>query len=161
VSILGGEFNIFSEEGDTVSVSDFGTVSILGGEFDSSEEGDAVSVSDFGTVSILGGEIHGHISAAGSSVVNIYGTGFNYPYGPIADASGTLTGILENGNPIDVRFTIYSDASIILAVPEPSTLALLFMGAGGLLLYTRSRRKLDFSRPANWHPSKPILRQRR
>ena len=75
------------------------------------------------------------------SVLVFHGTDFNYPYGPVPDSWGTLTGTLKNGDPIDVLFSVWSNASMVLAVPEPSSLTLLAMGAVGLLAYAWHRRR--------------------
>lgn len=48
------------------------------------------------------------------SVITVAGSGFNYPYGPISDASGTLTGTLASGDAINAGFQTYSSASIVL-----------------------------------------------
>jgi hypothetical protein len=83
-------------------------------------------------VSISGGVL-GRLIVAGEppeshSVITIDGSGFNYPFGVIADSSGTLTGTLINGKPINNDFMIYDGASIVL-VPEPATVLLLGFGA--------------------------------
>ncbi len=82
----------------------------------------------------------GKESGTHDCVITVDGSGFNYPYGPIPDASGTLTGTLASGDPISAAFEIYSDASIVL-VPEPSSL----VGLIGILVtaglgYIRRRR---------------------
>jgi hypothetical protein len=73
--------------------------------------------------------------------MTIYGTGFNYPYGPIPDDAGVLTGVLASGQPINAEFNIdktYSeDVSIVLAVQEPSTLVLLTTNAVGMSVFLR------------------------
>jgi len=96
-----------------------------------------------GTVSISGAEHLGDLSATHTSVITIYGTGFNYPYGEIPDASGRLTGTLANGDPLDTAFDINGDASVVLT-PEPSALALLSLAVVALPGRLRRKRK---SRP--------------
>ena len=71
-----------------------------------------------------------------TSVITIYGTGFNYPYGPILDVTGILTGTLLNGDPINNEFRIYDNASIILAIPEPAS---VFFFVGGICAFLRKR----------------------
>jgi len=58
-----------------------------------------VGVTDASSVHIFGGHIWGMYAAEwsptpSSAVITVYGTHFNYPYGPIPDADGTLTGTL-------------------------------------------------------------------
>lgn len=73
-------------------------------------------------VNIIGGRVigtgSGALYALGNSQINIYGSDFNYPYGPLI-GSGILTGTLANGDSINNRFEIYPDAKIVL-VPEPT-----------------------------------------
>ena len=143
--------------GDT-DCYDSSTVNVYGGEFD-----DDVVGEDFSTVNIFDGRIGEGLQAKGSSIVNLFGgsveviwaggwsdlhdailtvvgSGFNLPYGPIAEDSGTLTGTLANGDPINASFRIFSDASIVLAVPEPSSIALPVAAAIGLVACTWRRR---------------------
>lgn len=119
------------------NATDLCTVNVFGGDID------GVRATDSGTVNIRGGNILQEVRAGAGfgvhdGVVTLYGTGFNYPYGPIPDRSGTLTGVLADGNSIDVPFEIYSDASIVLA-PEPASILLLSVAAVGLL--ARRRRE--------------------
>jgi hypothetical protein len=79
------------------------------------------------TVNISGGRIQ-HLGAGDDSgsrdcIITVRGMEFNYPYGSIPDSSGTLTGTLLSGDPIDASFRIRGDASIML-VPEPSSFGL-------------------------------------
>lgn len=100
-----------------------------------------VGSSDWGNnVEISGGIIHGNLQAGDSATITIKGTGFNYNYGRIPLESGHLTGTLANGDPISVDFFL-SEANpngIILAIPEPTTIAML--GLGGLI-YLREWKK--------------------
>ncbi len=82
------------------------------------------------------------LTANDASTVTFVGSGFNYPYGEIPDGSGSLTGTLANGDPIDVWFDVDGDASIVLAVPEPSSIALLATAAFGLMGCARRRRRI-------------------
>ena len=43
----------------------------------------------------------------------VYGTGFNYAYGRIPHSSGRLTGVLQNGDPINVPFRVASNGAIV------------------------------------------------
>jgi hypothetical protein len=84
---------------------------------------------------IFGGVMEG-VESWDNSHITIHGTGFNYPYGPLTDKSGTLTGTLHNGQAINCYFHTYDNGSIVL-VPEPATIVLL--GIGGFFL----KRKRD------------------
>ncbi|MHC4757607.1 MAG: hypothetical protein ACYTE8_03020 [Planctomycetota bacterium] len=75
-----------------------------------------------GHIEISGGELTASagLYADEYGTVTIYGTGFNYPYGEISAASGTLTGTLSNGDSINNSFSIYDEnASIVLVASEP------------------------------------------
>ena len=117
--------NIFGGHADFVHANNFSTLNVSGGTFGS------FWAHDSSTVTVCGGSHH--------SVVTISGTGFNYPYGEIPDTSGTLTGVLANGDPINASFEIYDNASIVL-VPEQAALVLLSIGAAGLVSWARVRR---------------------
>ncbi|MEE8451214.1 MAG: PEP-CTERM sorting domain-containing protein [Thermoguttaceae bacterium] len=137
---------------DEVQAADFATVNIYGGYVDDLDGADSSLLNIFGgevhtpnvsglsVLNVFGGNIDS-LLALDSGRVYLYGIDFNYPYGAIPDASGILTGTLKNGDPINAPFEILFDASIVLAVPEPSTLALLSIGAVGLLGYTLRRRR--------------------
>jgi hypothetical protein len=97
---------------------------------------------------ITGGTWGGPIFAFNDSLIEIYGLGFNYPYGEMTASSGELTGWLLDGTPIDVDFGRASTATIYL--PEPQGLAGLFFG-WALLVSLALTRPLDlfvrFSQP--------------
>jgi hypothetical protein len=87
---------------------------------------------------ITGGAWGGPIFAFNDSLVEIYGWGFNHPYGEMTASSGTLTGWLMDGTPIDVDFGRASTATIYL--PEPSGLAGLVCGLALLASFGVPRR---------------------
>ncbi len=132
-----GTLNLLGGSVEYLQGYDSSTVNILGGVI-----GDCLSALDSSVVNISGGRIYEGIYARDASIITIAGSGFNYPYGEIPDASGILTGTLANGDPISNPFDIYDDASIVLAVPEPSTLVLLGMGALGLAACAWRRRRV-------------------
>ncbi len=116
---------------------DSARITISGGEMDYFSAGGS------STVNLSGGELRSAIPllASGSATINIFGTGFNYPRGPIPDRWGDLSGILANGDPINCGFTIGRDASIFI-VPEPSSLWSTAIAAlAGSLMYALRRRK--------------------
>ena len=147
LSLSGGTIN------DYVSVSGEGYANISGGVirgqlsvYESSEvyisDGmfDSIIIQGDSRCYISGGTIQGGIIDSQvncHSVITIYGSGFNYPYGIIPDAYGTLTGVLSNGDPINTNFHFYTGGSIVL-VPEPCTMSLLALGVVALL---RKRRR--------------------
>ena len=135
-----GTLNIYGGEVGGPNATDTCVVNIFGGDID------GVRATQSGTVNIHGGNIVSEVRAGSGfgdhdGVITVFGAGFNYPYGPIPDSSGTLTGNLADGSPIDVSFEIYDDASIVLAVPEPASVVLLTAGAGGLLAFARRRKR--------------------
>jgi hypothetical protein len=96
------------------------------------------STSDQSILVIDGGTFGSPIIAFGTSYIYIEGSGFNYPYGPIPVSSGTLTGTLSDGTPLDVEFGRASTA--VIELPEPSALMALESGIAMLaLLYRRHR----------------------
>lgn len=73
---------------------------------------------DNSSVEMSGGWIDEIMHARHDAEITIIGTGFNYPLGYIADASGTLTGTLANGDPIEIPFIIEGNGAILLKDPE-------------------------------------------
>ena len=119
VNIYGGSIPIIQSDG-------LNLVNIYGGWTPSLDFID-------GTANIYGGSISGDLQAY-EGIVNVYGVGFNYPYGPITDVSGTLTGTLYMGDSLSVHFDILSSLGTInlierAVVPAPGALVL---GAIGL-----------------------------
>ena len=130
--------NFFGGLTEALGTNDFSTLNVFGGVVEK------ISSEDSSTVNVFGGTIREFDLGEGapaSTLVTIRGSGFNYDYGPIPDAAGTLTGTLANGDSIDATFVISSGSSIVLApIPEPSTIILLMTGAFGLLGYRIRRR---------------------
>lgn len=85
----------------------------------------------------------------GTSEFNIYGKGFNYPYGPIPEIAGwnqgTLTGTLHMSEEISWIFRYPDTASIILhemeVIPVPASCILAGLGIG-LVTWLRRCRTL-------------------
>lgn len=144
--------------GDTVHIGDQSTLLVTGGTLS-----DYIYGAGQGRVDILGGSVWG-VRAAGGSVVSIqggnftaqeqelgllageastillYGTGFNYPKGPVQDDSGTLTGVLADGAPFFATFQL-ARAGEIRIVPEPATI-ILALGAALALGVRRLGRRM-------------------
>ena len=100
-----------------------------------------LNASNDSEVSISGGSIGINIDVRDNSQVYIFGSGFEIDgvpvgYGEITTGTidefgrltGTLTGVLQTGDPLDNVYYIESDASIFL-VPEPASLLLLSLGS--------------------------------
>ena len=132
-----GTLNLLGGSVEGLRGCDSSTVNMLGGDV-----GDYVSAQDSSVVNISGGHIYEGLYAKDAGIITIAGSGFNYPYGEIPDPSGWLTGTLANGDPIGNGFDIYGDASIVLAVPEPSSVALLATAAFGLAACVWRRRRV-------------------
>lgn len=77
-----------------------------------------------------------HIEATDRSSVTLYGR-FNYPSGAIGDLSGTITGTLADGSPIEWNFLREPTATIVV-VPEASSGAMALVAS--LILAARFQR---------------------
>ena len=117
-------------EGDLVAAN-FGSANLVGGHV----EGDLVTT-NFGYASLWGGTIAGSLFALDSSLIWIHGSDFNYPTDEIFETSGTLTGTLHDGTPINIPFR--RDPSADIWLPEPS--ALMALGSGIAMLALLYRR---------------------
>jgi hypothetical protein len=100
-------------------------------------EGDFVTA-NLGFANLLGGTIAGSLFALDGSLLWIRGSDFNYPIGELFETSGTLTGTLLDGTPINNPFGRDPLAQIFL--PEPSALTALGSGVAMLALLYRRRR---------------------
>ncbi|HEY7088081.1 MAG TPA: hypothetical protein VH518_08335 [Tepidisphaeraceae bacterium] len=151
VSILNGNFIGSTSFGVGDGLRAFGqaTVSILGGSFDgegaSTGVPAAISAGGSSTISIFGGSFSSANSpgpayglmAQDTAQILLYGSGFNYPFGAIPDLTGTITGILQNGQNVNLSFQ-QGHAGQISLVPEPSTIGLAVLVS---LIPFRSRRR--------------------
>ena len=140
VTITGG--NISAAGTESIAVwSGSGNVTIYGGNFSTTPACFGIRL-DGGTISILGGSFSFPNPSEGIVVdggtLNIYGSNFNYPYGPISARGGTLTGILADGESIDISFA-RSNGSIVL-IPEPTSAAVVAVGCVAVAA-TRRRMK--------------------
>jgi hypothetical protein len=155
VTIVGGQITAAS------TATDSSQVAIVGGEMNDFYHALGASqttitggllwgvqASDAAFVQIVGGQfsdllpaVQNALEVSGGGTILIHGTGFNYPAGAIPDASGVLTGTFASGEPIALRFNITQGGSIQLAVPEPSSIALIGLGLAGAI-YCQRRRSL-------------------
>jgi len=103
-------------------------------------EGNATAILRGGAINAAGSGsgVRTEIVAEDSSTIFIFGSGFNFGLGDIQSLSGTVTGTLEDGSPIEWRFARDADARIVLAVPEPSS-AILGVGFAMSMLLRRRR----------------------
>jgi len=148
INVLGGkiESSLIAHDNSRITVSggyitngtradDASHLLISGGLFHG-----GITAMDQSDVEITGGRFETDVDmlfAHEQSLITIYGSDFNYPYGAITATSGVLTGTLANGDTIRWSFNrggivpgpYYHPGSIILAVPEPTTLLLLGLGA--------------------------------
>ncbi len=130
-------------------------VTITGGTFIGGEGilSAAIHANSGGLIELFGGSIsdgtgvnsNGLVVSSSPSEISIYGSDFNYGFGPIAPTSGTLMGILSDGSPLDVSFLRSGGGQINLIsqphfIPEPSTLLLAILGSLLLGRFTRRRR---------------------
>lgn len=128
-----GVINVYDVVGGTLSANETGEVNVYGGSQSTVEP-------TGGLINIYGGSILDGLHPSMDGRINIYGAGFNYPYGPIMDISGTLTGTLRSGESINWYFE-REDASSIYLIPAPGALVLGSLGVG-LLSWLRRRRML-------------------
>ena len=102
---------------------------------------EALQAWNYGTFFLSGGTVGEFMAFRNNSVLTIYGSDFKIGGIPVdyGEYNGInhITGILANGDVLDNDFYFYSDAKLILAIPEPTTIVLV--GFGGLAI--RKRRK--------------------
>jgi hypothetical protein len=104
VSVSGGTFLGIVSSGSGgllraqgLSAAGNSVVSVSGGSFTAS-----------GTPSDLG------LLVLENAQVTLFGYGFNFPLGPIADSTGTITGTLESGESINLSFSQSRSGQIVL-----------------------------------------------
>jgi hypothetical protein len=68
-----------------------------------------------GMINIYGGSIVADLQAVDSSVITVFGSDFNFPYGDIGTTTGTLAGTLADGTPINASFARATTSRITLA----------------------------------------------
>lgn len=159
VEISGGDLSYISLSGaasgtvtvtgglirESIGLNGFGTLTITGGEVRRQ-----VQLNQYNTGRIFGGlftqgDVGVQLFSEGE--LTIFGTDFNFPLGDLVPLAGTLTGILSNGDPLNVNFGRSSVGRItlveLLPIPEPSTGALIGLAlvvvASGRRIRTRRR----------------------
>ncbi len=143
VNILGGSF-------DDVIADGAATLNVSGGHFDDlllAEDTSVVNIRGGGVeavkgshdsrIFISGGFVDGMVTEHSASIF-VSGSGFNFPYGPIEQRFGVLSGTLANGDPINANFNINAGSIVLVAVPEP--VGVLGGVIGGALLLRRVKR---------------------
>jgi len=89
-------------------ISDDSKANVYGGYFP-----DGLIAHDNGQINVTGGTFD-RIRAFDTSKIILTGYGLNYPDGNITDISGTLTGFLDDGTPINIDFGRATTATITL-----------------------------------------------
>ncbi len=109
-----------------------GVINLTGGTVLSSFD-----AGDGGVINISGGTATEMDIFGGT--VNIFGSGFNFPFGPIpltARQSETVTGTLADGTPLNLGFHVYEccadTSAVVLILPVPS---IPVMSPAGLLVF--------------------------
>lgn len=101
-------------------------------------------------INIFGGEIGDLLAgtrdvvARNDSVITIFGSEFNLPFGDIVAESGLLTGLLLDGTAIEadfLRFDATGSRIILAPAPVPLPAAIWLFGSGAIVLITCSRRR--------------------
>jgi hypothetical protein len=128
-----GVTNVYGGKGvNAASLDVDGITNIYGGSLDE------VCASSWGTTNVFGGDIrkfalgdfvYGHTGG----ILNVYGQ-------QLSLSDGYLNGVLADGTAVHAPVVLSSTGKLnLILVPEPSTLALLGIGAIGLLLFTWRR----------------------
>jgi hypothetical protein len=152
LTIAGGFLNVSSGTLHYISIES-GNVTMSGGQADSIYAypmgRHAITNFSGGTIEriyvatgayaiITGGTITDFLQSYGGAdyapvgKIDIYGHNFNYPLGAISNMNGVITGILQNGSPINCQFDRGADPYLgpgqIVLTPEPTTFILLVLG---------------------------------
>jgi len=149
ITVVGGEIGgpVYSRENSRLDISggsmgawvqslSSSEVTISGGEIEL-----FVEAWDNSRVTISGGTIGGRIAAIRDGLVTLVGSNFAVNgtpvgYGDFASdyaTSGTLSGILANGDTLNNPFSLVHPGADITFIPEPGTILLLGLGGLGVL----------------------------
>lgn len=151
---VGGRASLILESGghalgpdSFLGVAGDATATILGGVV--AESG--LLVEERGAVTIRGGQFvdlfgdtPGLWTISDEGVVTVHGTGFAIdgvpvPAGLVTATGGILTGTLESGEALHVRFSRLGPTARLVLVPEPLSVTLLGVGAAALALRRAQR----------------------
>jgi hypothetical protein len=162
VELGGGRFTMNGGQvspgggGIAIQVNTSGLAEIFGGTISSGSPFFAAISGGGGRANIFGGNIDGPLRAdSPGSLIMVAGTSFNFPFGPISATSGTLTGTLLDGTPINAEFHRGNSAQIVL-VPEPASGLMLVALAGGGV--AGRRRKSTAGMVRRGHPTSFVTR---
>ena len=142
--INGGAITGLLGPGLGAGINNYGTLIMNGGSISSNSNDPSVfipSVYNGGTMTIYGGNLSSITDEAGGLTM-IYGT-FSQ-YGAITSSEGVITGTLADGTNATISYSNisydgYSGVILLEPVPEPSCLAALALGLGGIAVRRRRR----------------------
>lgn len=102
--------NIYNAQvGSYVAAAATSTINVFGGEF-----GSYFRAFEGSTINIRGGTISYGLEALEDALVTVTGHSFNFPFGDIPALSGTLNGVLADGQSINTSFGRSTAARIVL-----------------------------------------------
>ena len=147
---------IFTEANVGVDVEAYSsaTIHVLGGtigaDIDSYGSGATINVYavdllgnmsayDDSTINLFGGHIAGQLIVYDGARINVFANSLSsHPFGDIADPTGTIEGMFEDGSAFALGFHRNGTGIIsLIFIPEPDTFALLGFALGGMALVRR------------------------
>jgi hypothetical protein len=134
IHVLGGHVgaNIDSYTDSTIHIYDVDLV------------GNASAYSN-STLNVYGGDIGGKLILYTNGRINVFASSLSsYGFGEVADLSGTVSGIFEDGSAFSLDFSRVGGLATTLTliqVPEPGSFSLLGFSIAGMALARRRRRR--------------------